>query len=147
MAHTWVLLSLICAFALATSDALTKKTLVRSNEYLAAWFRLVFSLPLASSAVDCCPDAETRFRLLYCLYSFASARNSGYDPIRKGAEDFSSQPDAAVSIPHPGSPYRCLLSNPRRKGIIAGQYRHCGSRGRRIYAAHPRNTKRVMDAF
>jgi drug/metabolite transporter (DMT)-like permease len=46
MAHTWVLLSLICAFALASSDALTKKTLVRSNEYLAAWFRLVFSLPL-----------------------------------------------------------------------------------------------------
>jgi drug/metabolite transporter (DMT)-like permease len=46
MAHTWVLLSLICAFALATSDALTKKTLVRSNEYLAAWFRFVFSLPL-----------------------------------------------------------------------------------------------------
>ena len=46
MVYTWVLLSLICAFALATSDALTKKTLVRSNEYLAAWFRLVFSLPL-----------------------------------------------------------------------------------------------------
>ena len=46
MAHSWVLLSLICAFALATSDALTKKALVRSNEYLAAWFRLVFSLPL-----------------------------------------------------------------------------------------------------
>lgn len=46
MAHAWVFLSLICAFALATSDALTKKALVRSNEYLAAWFRLVFSIPL-----------------------------------------------------------------------------------------------------
>jgi drug/metabolite transporter (DMT)-like permease len=46
MFHTWVFLSLICAFALATSDALTKRALVRSNEYLAAWFRLVFSLPL-----------------------------------------------------------------------------------------------------
>jgi drug/metabolite transporter (DMT)-like permease len=46
MAHTWVFLSLICAFALATSDALTKRALVRSNEYLAAWFRLLFSLPL-----------------------------------------------------------------------------------------------------
>jgi drug/metabolite transporter (DMT)-like permease len=46
MTYSWVLLSLFCAFALATSDALTKKALVRSNEYLAAWFRLFFSLPL-----------------------------------------------------------------------------------------------------
>lgn len=46
MAHEWVLLSLLCAFTLATSDALTKRALVRSNEYLAAWFRLVFSIPL-----------------------------------------------------------------------------------------------------
>ena len=46
MVHTWVLLSLVCAFALATSDALTKRALVRSNEYLAAWLRFVFSLPL-----------------------------------------------------------------------------------------------------
>jgi drug/metabolite transporter (DMT)-like permease len=45
MAHIWVPLSLLCAFALATSDALTKKVLTRRNEYLAAWFRLVFSLP------------------------------------------------------------------------------------------------------
>jgi drug/metabolite transporter (DMT)-like permease len=46
MAHSWVLLSLLCAFSLATSDALTKKALGRSNEYLVAWFRLVLSLPL-----------------------------------------------------------------------------------------------------
>jgi len=42
----WVVLALISAFTLATSDALTKKALNRSNEYLAAWFRFIFSLPV-----------------------------------------------------------------------------------------------------
>ncbi len=46
MAYAWVILSLISAFTLATSDALTKKALKDSNEYLAAWFRLFFALPL-----------------------------------------------------------------------------------------------------
>ncbi|MBI3377941.1 MAG: EamA family transporter [Nitrospirae bacterium] len=42
----WVVFALISAFTLATSDALTKKALKDSNEYLAAWFRFFFSLPL-----------------------------------------------------------------------------------------------------
>ncbi len=46
MFFNWVFLSIFSAFALATSDALTKKVLVKSNEYLVAWFRLLFSLPL-----------------------------------------------------------------------------------------------------
>lgn len=46
MTSTWVLLSLLSAFTLATSDALTKRALAHSNEYLVAWFRLLFSLPL-----------------------------------------------------------------------------------------------------
>lgn len=45
MTHNWILLSLISAFTLATSDALTKKALVHTNEYLVAFFRLLFSLP------------------------------------------------------------------------------------------------------
>src|SRR4030042_1796256 len=45
MDYSWVLLSLIAAFTLATSDALTKKTLTSHNEYIVAWLRLVFSLP------------------------------------------------------------------------------------------------------
>jgi drug/metabolite transporter (DMT)-like permease len=45
MKLTWVLLSLISAFTLATSDAFTKKALANSNEYLAGLFRLLFSLP------------------------------------------------------------------------------------------------------
>ena len=46
MTSTWVVLSLISAFTLATSDALTKRALAHSNEYLVAWFRLLFSIPL-----------------------------------------------------------------------------------------------------
>lgn len=42
----WVFLALLSAFSLATSDALTKKTLETGNEYLVAWFRLLFSVPL-----------------------------------------------------------------------------------------------------
>jgi drug/metabolite transporter (DMT)-like permease len=42
----WVLLSLASAFFLATSDALTKKAVREENEYLVAWFRLLFSLPV-----------------------------------------------------------------------------------------------------
>ncbi|MBT9538054.1 MAG: EamA/RhaT family transporter, partial [Nitrospirae bacterium] len=39
----WVVFALISAFTLATSDALTKKALKDSNEYLVAWFRFFFS--------------------------------------------------------------------------------------------------------
>lgn len=46
MSYLWVALSLISAFTLATSDALTKKALISNNEYIVAWLRLVFSLPL-----------------------------------------------------------------------------------------------------
>jgi drug/metabolite transporter (DMT)-like permease len=46
MNYTWIFLALISAFTLATSDALTKKALTYSNEYLVAWFRLFFSIPL-----------------------------------------------------------------------------------------------------
>jgi drug/metabolite transporter (DMT)-like permease len=46
MEYSWVLLSLIAAFTLATSDALTKKVLSFHNEYIVAWLRLAFSLPL-----------------------------------------------------------------------------------------------------
>ena len=46
MTNLWVLLSLFSAFSLATSDALAKKALRENNEYLVAWFRLIFTLPL-----------------------------------------------------------------------------------------------------
>lgn len=46
MDYTWVLLSLGSAFSLATSDVLVKKTVEDSDEYMVAWLRLVFTLPL-----------------------------------------------------------------------------------------------------
>lgn len=46
MTYPWVVLSLLSAFCLATSDALAKKAVEHNNEYLVAWFRLLFSLPL-----------------------------------------------------------------------------------------------------
>ncbi len=46
MTNPWVVLSLISAFSLATSDALAKKSLQENDEYLVAWFRLIFTLPL-----------------------------------------------------------------------------------------------------
>ncbi len=46
MGYTWVILSLVSAFSLATSDALVKKSTEDSNEYVVAWLRLIFTLPL-----------------------------------------------------------------------------------------------------
>jgi len=42
----WIFLALSSAFFLATSDAFAKKAVQNSNEYLVAWFRLVFTLPV-----------------------------------------------------------------------------------------------------
>src|SRR5512143_3754277 len=49
--ETWVILSLISAFSLATSDALTKRVITQENEYAIAWFRVVFALPALFIAV------------------------------------------------------------------------------------------------
>src|SRR3990170_1425054 len=46
MDYTWVYLSLIAAFSLATSDALTKKSVEHNNVYLIALSRLIFTMPL-----------------------------------------------------------------------------------------------------
>lgn len=46
MSYLWVILSLLSAFSLATSDALAKRAVEGNNEYLVAWFRLIFTLPL-----------------------------------------------------------------------------------------------------
>ena len=49
MIPVWVYLSILSAFALATSDAFTKKALALNNEYLVGLFRLLFSLPFLLS--------------------------------------------------------------------------------------------------
>jgi len=47
----WIILSLLSAFSLATSDALTKRIITHENEYVIAWFRVVFGLPALAAAV------------------------------------------------------------------------------------------------
>ena len=42
----WILYSLLTAFFLATSDALTKRALATRDEYYVAWARLLFALPV-----------------------------------------------------------------------------------------------------
>jgi drug/metabolite transporter (DMT)-like permease len=42
----WIIYSLLTAFSLATSDALTKRALVSRDEYFVAWMRLLFTLPV-----------------------------------------------------------------------------------------------------
>jgi len=50
MQMLWFPLTLLCAFSLATSDALTKRALAaRHNEYLIAWTRLLLMLPALSA--------------------------------------------------------------------------------------------------
>jgi drug/metabolite transporter (DMT)-like permease len=55
MENLWVLLALISALLLATSDALSKKALVAHDEYVIAWLRLLLSLPLL---LACLPFVE-----------------------------------------------------------------------------------------
>ncbi len=46
MNSLWLYLTLISAFSLAASDAFVKKVLDGKNEYLVAWLRLLFCLPV-----------------------------------------------------------------------------------------------------
>lgn len=63
MTNLWVVLSLLSAFSLATSDAFSKKELQGNNEYLVAWFRLIFTLPLLLSVMVFIPvpDLDSDF--------------------------------------------------------------------------------------
>jgi drug/metabolite transporter (DMT)-like permease len=70
MAYIWVPLSLISAFTLATSDALTKKALTDQNEYLVAWSRLVFSVPVLAGLLIFVPFPELHSGF-YKAFAFA----------------------------------------------------------------------------
>jgi drug/metabolite transporter (DMT)-like permease len=58
MPYLWVILSLVSAFSLASADAFTKKALKNTNEYLVAWFRLVFSMPVLMLLIFFIPVPE-----------------------------------------------------------------------------------------
>jgi len=67
MPHLWIVLSLTAAFSLATSDALTKKIITPSNEYLIAWFRVVYALPALTLAAVLTP-VPTLDRTFYLAF-------------------------------------------------------------------------------
>lgn len=68
MENIWVLFALFCAFSLATSDALTKKALKLHNEYLIAWLRLGFSLPLLIIAFILIPIPQIKKEFYLILF-------------------------------------------------------------------------------
>jgi drug/metabolite transporter (DMT)-like permease len=69
MDHAWIYLALLSAFSLATSDALTKKALSCHNEYLIAWLRLLWSLPLVCVplAIAPMPRVDSGFALTFAI--------------------------------------------------------------------------------
>jgi len=68
MPHLWIVLSLMSAFSLATSDALTKRVITPSNEYIIAWFRVVYALPglALAAALTPAPALDGTFFLAFC---------------------------------------------------------------------------------
>lgn len=68
MPHLWIVLSLLSAFSLATSDALTKRIITPGNEYAIAWLRIVYSLPalVAAMALTPVPSLDSTFFLAFC---------------------------------------------------------------------------------
>lgn len=69
MDSLWIPLSLLSAFSLATSDALTKRALDGANEYLAAWFRLLYTMPLlvAVLLLTPVPELDRNFFLAFVI--------------------------------------------------------------------------------
>lgn len=69
MKSAWVVYALLSAFFLATSDALTKRAAKDEDEYLVAWFRLFFTLPVLIILFFfiTVPDLDERFFLSFAL--------------------------------------------------------------------------------
>ena len=68
MAQPWIALSLLAAFSLATSDALTKKIITKDNEYVIAWLRVVYALPalVAAAVLSPHPSLDNTFLVAFC---------------------------------------------------------------------------------
>lgn len=68
MTQPWIALSLLAAFSLATSDALTKKIITKDNEYVIAWLRVVYALPalVAAAVLSPKPSLDSTFIAAFC---------------------------------------------------------------------------------
>jgi drug/metabolite transporter (DMT)-like permease len=60
MSGLWFPLTIVCALAVATSDALTKHAFRRHDEYLVMWLRLVLTLPVFLAIRFTVPQPEIR---------------------------------------------------------------------------------------
>ena len=69
MMPLWLSLTVLSAFALATSDALTKKALAGHNEYLVTWLRLLPSLPIFLIPLAFMPVPPLRDDFYPCIAS------------------------------------------------------------------------------
>lgn len=65
----WLPLTLISAFCLATSDALTKKALIGHNEYLVTWLRILPGLPLFLLPLPLLPVPALTTEFFICLFA------------------------------------------------------------------------------
>jgi drug/metabolite transporter (DMT)-like permease len=69
MIPLWLPLTLLSAFSLATSDALTKKALDGHNEYLVTWLRILPGLPLFLLPLAFIPVPPLRWDFYPCLFT------------------------------------------------------------------------------
>ena len=69
MISLWLPLTVFSAFALATSDALTKKALAGHNEYLVSWLRLLPSLPIFLMPLAFLPAPPLEPDFYLCVFS------------------------------------------------------------------------------
>jgi len=69
MKETWLFLSLLCAFSLATSDALAKRALKNRDEYAVAFLRLLFSVPLLAIALYFTPLPAIGPKFYYAFFT------------------------------------------------------------------------------
>jgi drug/metabolite transporter (DMT)-like permease len=65
----WLPLTLISAFCLATSDALTKKALAGHNEYLVTWLRILPGLPLFLLPLPFIPVPPLSAEFYLCVFA------------------------------------------------------------------------------
>jgi drug/metabolite transporter (DMT)-like permease len=71
MIPLWLPLTILSAFTLATSDALTKKALHGRNEYLVSWLRLLPSVPIFLSMLLFIPTPQIGSDFYICVFTAA----------------------------------------------------------------------------
>ncbi len=96
----WIIFSLLTAFSLATSDALTKRALSARNVYFVAWLRLIFALPLLAVCmlfVDIPPLDRTFWLAVSCALPLEIAAIILYTKALKSSPISTTMPFLALT--------------------------------------------------